>query len=374
MSEGIAAFMTRAAQQTGFMRESYVEDDLPTSYSSLTILPFFGDFRSQFVLSTLLLHRYLGEARPHRYFILCSWPGLSGLFPYVDEYWSPQDNGVLENLWDHTSGFENTSTHAETFARSLRQRFDDVITFNPDLSKYYADGLTKPFFDEFGKVTVALPGLRSLRVDLSRLLAQRAGYKVFVHPSRVARGWEHGSYIVKKVDRAFWNDLLTALCQAGMTPVVWQNYGTYDLSENQQRCVFVQEQNVLDVLAVMRGCSCVLDVCGGLNRYAAVARCPFLGVEHRSKFVGLKEYELDDLAVLNKSYRYIFSFPTILEGVGKWSSLIDNIVVKLNEMLPGLNRDTWPTTSEYVSTVSYSQVRKLKTKRLGTKFIKVPQD
>ncbi|MEV9163320.1 hypothetical protein AB0127_26605, partial [Klebsiella pneumoniae] len=96
-------------------------------------------------------------------------------------------------------------------------------------------------------------------------------------------------------------------------PVVWQTGACHDLSaEFAGRCVFISERSVLDVLAVMRSCSLVLDIHSGVSRYAAVARCPYIVMDERQKFMGLKEYELDDLCVLNKSYRYIFSFITIL--------------------------------------------------------------
>jgi hypothetical protein len=374
MTLPIAEYVQRAADRSGFARENYVEADLPTQLGSVTIMPFFGDLRSQFVMSSLLLHRYLGEVKKGRYFIMASWPGLAGLFPYVDEYWGIKDSSILPLMWAKTEGFANTDERGLTLRRSLREYFSDIVTFDSELKRYYNAGLTKDFFETFGHVHVSLPSLRSLRPDMSKYLAGVQGYKVFIHPVVWARNWHQQRNIVSRVDRKFWIDLCERLLRGGITPVVWQNYATYDISTDlTNRCQYVTESNVYDVLAMMRACTCVLDVFSGLNRYAAVARCPFVVVEDRHKFVNLKEYELDDLCVLNKDYKYLMSYPTMLES-GKWTNgLVDLIMLKLDDMLPKVNRDKWPNTAEYTAVQSYGSVRNKKTKRIGSHFIKIPK-
>jgi hypothetical protein len=365
-------YLQLAADKCGFVREHYSEADMPTSLSNVTILPFFGDMRSQFLLTSLILPRYLSGSKDGRYFILASYPGLSGLFPYVDEYWSFADNVLVNELQEKTNGCVSEGDRALAYRRSLREYFRDVVTWEDDLAKYYENGLTKAYFDTFRQVQTYLPPLRSLRLDLNKQLANYPNYRIFIHPVKLARGWQ-GQHRTFKTEKAFWKDLLTSLVDEGFTPVVWQNGSCHDLSaEFVGRCVFLSERNIFDVLAVMRSCSLVLDIHSGLSRYAAVARCPYVVVEERQKFMGLKEFELDDLCVINKSYRYIFSFITILQNQ-QWSSLLDNIVIKINEMLPVLNRDEWPTTSEYSAIVPYSIVRNRKSKRIGSRFIKVPK-
>lgn len=368
----IPGYLQLAADKCGFVREHYVEADMPTTLSNVTVLPFFGDMRSQFALTSLLLPRYLGDQKDGRYFVLASYPGLAGLFPYVDEYWSFADAALVADLQEKVCGPATGSERAVMFRRSLREYFRDVITWEEDLGRFYSNGLTKAYFDAFGQVQTYLPPLRSLRLDLSKQMANFPSYRVFVHPVRLAHGWQ-GQHRTAKTNKGFWKGLLTRLLDEGVTPVVWQTGACHDLSaEFAGRCVFLQERNVMDVLAVMRSCSLVLDIHSGVSRYAAVARCPYIVMDERSKFMGLKEYELDDLCVVNKSYKYIFSFITILEGQ-QWSSLLDNIVSKTKEMLPVINRDEWPTTSEYSSVVPYSTVRSKKSKRIGARFIKVPK-
>ncbi|MFX7025283.1 hypothetical protein ABTI08_20470, partial [Acinetobacter baumannii] len=78
-------YLQLAADKCGFVREQYAEADMPTSLSNVTVLPFFGDMRSQFLLTSLILPRYLTGQKDGRYFIMASYPGLAGLFPYADE-------------------------------------------------------------------------------------------------------------------------------------------------------------------------------------------------------------------------------------------------------------------------------------------------
>src|SRR6185437_15723424 len=136
----IPDYFKLAADKTGFVREHYVEADMPTTLSNVTVMPFFGDERSQFVLSSLLLHRYLGLEKPNNYFVLCSYPGLAGLFPYVDEYWSIADSVAANDVFDKVAGPTSLSDKAITFRRSLREYFRDVVTWEDDLSAYYDQG------------------------------------------------------------------------------------------------------------------------------------------------------------------------------------------------------------------------------------------
>jgi len=368
----IPEFFQLAADRTGFLRDYYTEADMPTTLSNVTVMPFFGDYRSQFVLTSILLHRYLHNIKTGNYFILCSYPGLSGLFPYVDEYWSVADPGMATEMQERLLGPDTASERSLDFRRGLREFFRDIVTWGEDFSRYYDQGLTKGFFDTFEKVQVALPPLRSLRMDLNRQIASLGGYKLFVHPTKNVTTWQT-VFKSGRTEKEFWRDLYDRLLKQGITPVVWQTPTCHDLSaEFAGRCVFFNDKNILDVLAAMRACHMVLDIHSGLSRYAAVARTPFLCVEERHKFHGLKDYELDDLCVANKAYHYIFSFITILEG-NRWAALLDNIIVKLNSVLPVINRDVWPPTSEYFASVPYDVVRQKKSKRIGARFVKVPR-
>src|SRR6516164_960318 len=101
----IAGLLAKAAERTGFKREYYKEENIPTDVSNITIAPFFGDIRSIFVLSSLLFHRYKEQDKPSKYLILCSWPGFASLFPSADEYWSLESDIHIKKMLGETVGF-----------------------------------------------------------------------------------------------------------------------------------------------------------------------------------------------------------------------------------------------------------------------------
>ena len=96
----VVDFLKRTSERNGFNRDRFEERKIPTDFSNVCILPFFGDLRSTCILSSFLLHRYRQEVKSSRYFILASWPGFQGLFPYVDEYWSITDNAHIKNFYE----------------------------------------------------------------------------------------------------------------------------------------------------------------------------------------------------------------------------------------------------------------------------------
>ena len=134
--------LKKAADKTGLTRVRYRERNMPTSVEGVTVFPFFGDHRSSFVLSSVLLRRIKEEAKSSKYFVLVSWPGHEGLFPYVDEYWQVQDEGIMDRLTAGVDGFENSSAAMTLITRGLNQYFYDVMT-SSDINSYYENGLTK---------------------------------------------------------------------------------------------------------------------------------------------------------------------------------------------------------------------------------------
>ena len=76
----VNSFVKRAAEKSSFNRVRFQESNMPTNISNITVMPFFGDIRSTFILSSMLLHRYKEEKKGSKYFILCSWPGFESYF------------------------------------------------------------------------------------------------------------------------------------------------------------------------------------------------------------------------------------------------------------------------------------------------------
>lgn len=363
----IPEFIKKIAEKTGFRRERYVEKNMPTSHDNIAVILFYGDMRSEFVMSTLLLHR-LKDLYASKYLILCSWSGHAGLYPYVDEYWSPIDEGLINSLANGAIGFDNQEKDKVLFQeRQLNRYLENVIKLD---DKYYDHGFTKVFFDDFKWIVYNLPSIPSSKIEFNRLLAQKSGYKVLLHPVKYSRSWRQGRESLVKLPIEFWYNLVNKLCDKGFSPIVYQDYFTYDISpELEGKCVYVTG-DIMEALAAMRTTGCVLDVFSGVSRWASVARTPFVACAERRLYNEVKEYELDCLCNGNLPFKYIFYFPTLIEA-GHWNELISNVVSKLEEFIPSLDRDKFPSTAESSVVCPYSLVKVKKQKKLGTKFIKV---
>lgn len=381
MTNSVADFLKRASDRNGFRRDRFEEKKIPTDPSGLVIMPFWGDLRSVCVLSSLLLHRYRHESKGSKYFILASWPGFQGCFPYVDEYWSITDEAHLKRFYEQSEGLRNKSDLATVYQRNLNEFFRDVSDYR-DLAVYYNNGLTNAYFERFSETKRFLPFIPSAAIlgkEFSRELATKSGYKVFIHPSMFVKQWYAGKAKNVRAKREFWTELVEKLLSRNIVPVVWQNYLSYDISQEfVGRCIFTNERDVVQVLAAMRATGCVLDVFNSLSRLAILARCPFICVDERTRYSNEKEYEIDDLCGIGVPREYIYTFSTIVTGGNpiSWNHDIFQLIFhKLENFVPDLDRDTWPSTGETTEVVSYKKlVRTTDAKKLGTRLLKIIRD
>ena len=372
---GKVSILGRAAKKSGFERTRFKDSDVPESMSSITVLPFFGDTRSMAVLSSLLLHKY---KESKKYFILCSWPGFEGLFPYVDEYWSINDN-LIERTSLFSNGMENDSQTAIALERNLNYFFEDVVNAS-ELSEYYNNGITKNFFDSFGDVECFKPALNSLTVlgkQFVEEFSRREGDKVFISPTKWVYGWEKKKVQRHNIGIDFWTILTEFLLKEGYSPVIYQNKETtHDLSKRfAEKCLYVTDRNMINVMSVMHGSGCVLDIFNGISRFSLLARTPFVCCDERERYNGTKEFEIDCLCGQEIPREYIFSFANLItigyDDVWK-NSLFNNIKKKLNDIFSDVNVEHLPSTAESYEMVSYDEVKKAKAKKLGVRLLKLP--
>ena len=376
----VADFLKRTAERNGYSRDRFEEKNVPTDYSNITVFPFFGDIRSSCIASSFILNRYRAESKSSKYFIVASWPGLQGLFPYADEYWSLNDTAHLKTFYERSQGFSNKSDIYTVNLRNFNEFFRDVVDYK-DISVYHENGFTNKFFENYKDTKRFLPFIPSsamLGRDFNKDLATFPGYKIFIHPSLFSKQWSEGSSKNVHTSKNFWIDLVKKLLEAGYTPVIWQNFLSHDISQDFiGKCVFISENDITRVLSAMRSTGFVLDIFNSISRLSLIARCPFLCVDERARYFTQKDYELDDLyPELKKDY--IFTFSTIMTNgtPNGWNQdIFKSILVKLENILPELNRDDLPSTKESTDLVSYNkQVRKNKSKRMGIRFFKLPKD
>lgn len=376
----VVEFLKRSADRNGFTRERFEESKIPNDFSNITIFPFFGDLRSLTILSSFLLHRYRSENKSSKYFIVASWPGFQSLFPYADEYWAVSDYAHIKSFYEASQDFTNKSDLNTIYLRNLNEFFRDVVGCK-ELCQFYENGFTNKFFEQYKDVKRFLPFVPSAAIlgkDFNREIATRPGYKVFLHPSFYAKQWYLGRSKNISIKKEFWISLVNSLVSNNITPVIWTNYLSYDISQDFiEKCIFLKENDISRVLSAIRSTGFVLDVFNSLSRLSLMARCPYLQVDERSRYSSQKESEIDDLsASLFKDH--IFTFSTIITDGNplNWrQDILKSINSKLNKMLPELDRDILPSTLESIDLVPYNKnVSKSKSKKLGIRFFHVPKD
>ena len=375
----VSDFLKRVSQRNGYEREKYQESKIPTEFNDICVLPFFGDYRSTFLLSSFLLHPYKEQFKSSKYFILCSWPGLSGIFPYVDEYWGFNDFSQLSRVYEKTNGHLNQSDIASIYVRNLHEFFRNVIDIN-DVFSNYKNGLKKEFANQNVEVFFPfVPSSSILGKEFTKQVTSSSGYKVLLSPTLYCKNWHNGKATNFRTDKEFWVKLVEHLIKENFTPIVWQNAFTHDLStELTDACLFVNDRDITKVMSAMRLSGCVLDIFNNISRFAIMARTPFLAVDERSRYNNLKEYECDDLCAYDIPKQYIFTFSTIINhgDIHSWNNdIFPNIVNRLNLFLPELDRELWPNTSETLKVVSYKEKVKVKEPiKLGRKLFKIIRD
>lgn len=375
----VSEILKRSCDKLNLKRIVFNDKKIPTSIENVIIFPFFGDMRSSFILSSLLLRRIKEELKPSKYFILLSWPGYESLYPYVDEYWTIEDDGALDKLRFQIDGFQNNSSYYTLLLRSLNEWFYEILNIN-DLTQYYDNGFKKDFFERFNNIKVSFPTINSsasLGMDFARHIGNK-DLKVFIYPSREINSWKMGRAEKIMTDKEFWVILTKRLISEGYYPVIYRDLFCHDISlDVHDDCLHIWEKDLSKVLAAIRSTGFVIDFFSGISRLAICARTPFLCFDERNRYNNTKEYEIDDLCAKDLLKDYIFSFPTIISGEDKnnWkNNLLDCCSAKLNKIFPILNRDLWPSTAESNKIVPYDFVRKNKNKKLGSRFIKINRE
>lgn len=358
-------FLNRASERSGFAREVYVEKNLPSDHSAITVLPFFGDQRAEFIVSSLLLRRHKEKFLRGRYLIVCTHPGRAALYPSADEVWGLK--GMSDRMASHATGFKSDEARTLHVIQSLNRFFANMQEADVFL-KYHNRGLTKFYFDTFSSVEMDLPVVTSPKVEFNKSLMTKGGMKVFVHPSkRIPVLDDKGQEQTRETKFNFWVDLCDKLLSEGITPVLHLCHTSHDLSTKfMDRVVYCTETGVDGVTACMRATGCVLDVFSNQMFYSTFARCPYLTVEDRRRYNELRIYELQDLCPLVPC-RMIYSFPDLICS-GDYRELINNVVYKALEFVPAIDRERLPTTARQTIESSYDAVRRRKAKMLGFKL------
>ena len=374
----VNSILKKACDRISCERVRYQEKNTPTNINNVCCMVFFGDVRSQFVLSSMIIKRIREELKGSKYFILCSWPGVESFFPCVDEYWQPTSESLLKNIYLKSQCFDNTSTEVSSMVRLLNSYIPEDILTATVFDEYYDKGFTKEFFERFGHVKIFLPSVPSSTIlgqEFNRKLTSKPR-KVLVYPVTHIQNYKNGKIEYMLISNEFWKSLIETLAENNFSPIIYQDYLTYDLSADYfDKHLFYKSENISELLSLFRSSDVVLDIFSGISKFAIAARCPFICCQDRNIFNFYKEYETDDLTSKDLPKEYIFTFPEICDVFSQsvWKrSLFDVVISKLNYM-GDVNKQNLPSPVEINKPVLYENVRKIKANKLGTKFIKVPK-
>lgn len=359
--------LKNAADAAGCKRVRFNEHDIPTTESNICIFLAFGDYRSNAILSALLLKRFREESKSSKYFILIGYPGMEGLFPCVNEYWCIKPDAT-KAIYLKSNLFANSSDIILGISRTLRGYFEDIIDYK-SLESYYNLGFKKEFFNRFTNIKRYFPSIPSssiLGVDFSRRVSLLKD-KVFIYPVMYAESWNQGKVVFNFIPKEFWVALTQYLYDKGLTPVINHNFLTYDLSgEFYDKALMLKDLDALSTMSAMRSTGFVLDLFSGISRLAVIARTPYLFIQERNFYNLIKEWELDDLMGKAPFYN-LFSFSMVLDEINKdnWkSSLFDVIISKSSELIK-YDINKLPDTVESESVISYDSVRNIQNKKFG---------
>ena len=371
--------LKKCSDKLNLKRVVYNDSKIPTSMDNVVIFVFFGDTRSSFILSSLLLRRIREENKGSKYFIVLSWPGNESLYKFADEYWTFDDESSLEKLSNGAEGFKNTSSHYSLLLRGLNEWFYEVMSYK-DLDCYYDNGIKKEFFEKFKHVKCNMPNISSsasLGMDFARTINSQE-LKLFLYPSKTINIWKNGRIEKSKISKTFWIELINLLIKEKYFPIIYKDLFAYDVSVDINKdCLHIWDKDLSRVLSAMRSTGLVIDFFSGISNLALCARAPFICFEERNCYNHRKQYEIDDLCGKDLYKEYIFSFGTIItnDDINIWNNNFFTLLnSKLNKVFPKLSRDKLPSTAESNEIVPYNVVRATKNKKLGSRFIKVKRD
>ena len=368
-----ASFIKRTTDKLGFRRDFYVEKNIPEVMSNIVIIPFYADIRSTFILSSFLFNQYK-RANSDKYIIVCSWTGWQKMFPYADEFWSLTDRSQIRGLVDTAASMSNNSATNNTLTRNLLQHFENVVLYE-SLQEYYKDGFKAKYIKEFGSIRYWLPEVPASNIlgKFSAEIANKQGKKVVLYPVKNIRAWQQGKCHYRDISKNFWSYVIEKLLSEDLIPVLYQNSFTFDMSpEFTDRCLYLVNEDISHVLAAFREIGCVLDIHSGISRLAIAARCPFIVLDERIRYINQRDYEIDDICCDGIRKLYSFSLAGMLmSGSPKeWdASFMDSFITKIHTLLESFKKEDLISTAEIDEDVSSDKIRNRASKRLGVKFI-----
>ncbi len=376
MAENLPETLNRMSIKCGFNRKFFIDNNLPTLFENIVIVPFFGDIWGSCIFSSFILKR-LKDQNKDKYYILCSWPGFRDLFPYMDEFWEIRADSDLKNLAMGSIELNNTASGTLSIVRNLNRYFSNVLDEN--WNKMYDGKFTDEYYGNFGDVKCYLPTILSstfLDNSLQKAVSGEKGVPIVLFPTQRVRSWQNGKVENISITKEFWIILIERLLNEGYFPICWQNFFTYDLSDKfTYRCEYMVNKDIKTVFATLYSAGLALDLFSGFSRLASMARCPYVAVDERMRFYNSNELFLNQITHQDCLPRqYLFAFSAILLNQGNvddWNrNILNGIMIKLEKLKEISKNCKLLSTIELDKVVDIVKIKSFNTRKMGIKFIK----
>ena len=374
----VSDFLKITSNKLNFVREKYVEKNIPNNFDQICIFFNIGDLRSTISLSSMLLPRFRKETKSLRYFIVFGYPGFSALYPYADEYWS-FDPDNFAKVYNSSSNHDNNSEFKNIYLRHLNENFREVIKADIFLEVYNNFFLNK-FWEKNKNIRIILPQvINNLANDdavTTRFNELKNKRRLFIFPNKTMQIIRKGNLVHQEIKQEFWVKLAERLLQNNIDLICVKHYLTHDISSSftdNNNILFFNEKDINKIMSLMRMAGITLDFFSGISRMSNIARVPFILVDERIRYFNHREYEFEDVIgneVLDNERFFIFA-DLININNDLYNNIAGNIISKIDKILNINNGVLYSEYSDKLS--SYQNVRYHQSKKMGLKFLKFPK-
>ena len=377
-SLNVSDFLKITSNKLNFIREKYVENNIPTNFDKICVFFNLGDLRNTLAISSMLLPRFRKETKSLRYFIVFGYAGLSSLYPYADEYWSFNPDSFAK-VYNSSSNYDNSSELKNIYLRHLNENFREVIK-SDIFSETYNNFFLNKFWEKNKSIRIVLPQVMNSLVNDDAITIRfnelKNKRKLFIFPNKTMQIIRKGNLIHQEIKQEFWVNLAERLLQNNVDLICVKHYLTHDISSNfteNKNILFFNEKDVNKIMSLMRMSGITLDFFSGISRLSNIARVPFILVDERMRYFNHREYEFEDVigseALSNERF-FIFA-DLINVNNDLYNNIAGNIISKIDKIL---NINNGVLYSEYTDKLSsYQNVRHYQSKKMGLNFLKFPK-
>lgn len=320
-------FILRYVGKLGLRRVVLNPAKQPKSPDDIVVYPLFGDLQTNIFVGQTLLPQIMN---PKKYNIVVSWPGASGVYYGVDEYWSLNQDFAYKAFHYQSDGVDNISSNYKVVMRSLNENFINVSDLG-EIKKYYKSHILHNFKNirEF-----ALRGFASNPITSLPYLRQGAKKPIVFIP------WTHHRTLVdstaqyQSMDSSVYIEILKRLNYFGYTVYCIQNDWTHNLSIvlNSSDIIFVRESDIKTIISYIHHAGCLFDYFTDFCILGYMAQVPTFGVSERNIFCkhqkDLEHYVMN----FTNANKNIFSFNYFSKNdAGLNFNVINSIIDKFDD-------------------------------------------